>query len=206
MRTLVSKYLDSIVLAFLCVVAFAGTALAAGAIAPDDASLLDLARPVFDAIVHGQWWVAAASALILVVAAARKYAPTEGRFAWMGRALASTPGVMATTFVLSFAGATATALLALGASGAMSWPLAKTALLVAVTAIGAWRALHSLATWAVATEFYKSKVPAWAQSLVAALLALIGSNAIAKANAAGQKAVDAKPATGAASDDSFTKF
>lgn len=206
MRHVISRYLDSVVLALFLVAGFAGTALAAGAALPDDASLLEYARPVFDAIVHGQWWIAAASALILVVAAARKYAPTEGRFGWTGRVLASTPGVMASTFLLSFAGAVVTALMALGPSGVMSWAIAKTALLVGVTAIGTWKALHSLATWAVSTEFYKSKVPAWVQSLVATVLALIGSNAIAKAEAAGQRAVDAKPATGAASEDSFTTF
>lgn len=205
MRTFVSKYLDMFIIALLLVVGFTGTALAAGAAITEDQSLLELAKPIFDAVVHGQWWIAAASALILVVAAARKYAPTEGRFGWAGRMLQSTPGVMVSTFVLSFAGAVTTSLLALGPTGMMSFAIAKTALLVGVAAIGAWRAIHAVATWMVATEFYKSKVPAWVQSIVTMVLALVGSNAIAKAEAAGQKAVDAKPATGA-TDGNFTTF
>lgn len=41
--------------------------------AADEDALLDLAKPVFDAVVSGQWVYAAALSLVLAVAVARKY-------------------------------------------------------------------------------------------------------------------------------------
>ncbi len=201
MRKVISRYMEVLVLSLFLLIGFGGLALAAGEATGPDKSLLDLAKPILDAVVHGQWWIAAMSALILAVSALKKYAPTEGKFGWVGRDLATTPGVMAYTFVLSFAGAAVTALVALGPSGVMSLAIAKTALLVAVAAIGTWRAVHEIATWFIGTAFYKNSVPAWAKSLIELALSLIGSNAVDKAEAAGQAAVEAKPATGATPDD-----
>lgn len=198
------KFLEPLIVMFLVLTGFVTMAYAAGP-STEPEPILDLAKPVLDAIMHGQWWLAASAGLILVVSALRKYAPVEGRFGWLGRAVASTPGVMGTTFALAFGGAVFNALLALGPAGVMSLAIAKTALWIGVAAIGAWKAVHTLATWAVSTNFYKTKVPASVQAIVAFVLGLLGSNAIAKAEAAGQKAVDAKPATGS-TDGKFEQF
>lgn len=197
------KFIEPIIIAMLLLAGFAGMAFAAGApTSPDDQSLIELMRPVLDAVMHGQWWIAAAAGLVLSVAAMRRYSDKLGRF---GKAVKTEPGIIATTFVLSFAGAALTALTAAGPGAVVSSALAMMSAKIAFAAVGGWMIIHKVATWAVATEFYKTKVPAWIQSIIGGALALIGSNAVKKAEDAGNAAVAANPATGATNGD-FTKF
>jgi hypothetical protein len=178
-------------LAALAFFSFIATAAAAGTAVPEDGALLDLARPVFDAIMHGQWWLAASLALILVVAAIKKYAP--GKFgAWAHSDLGGSILVLGA----SFGGAAATGLLAAG-TGAMSLALAWTALKVALAASGGYSLLKKLVMPYV--RKLGDKAPAWMKPIFSMLLWAFDSNAqvVAAAEQAGNDAVAANPPTGA---------
>lgn len=181
------RFIVAFVIAFLAL--FTGTALAASAAAPDQQSLLDLARPIFDAVVHGQWWVAASAAVILLCALARKHMPAR----WTSGVKGDIIGT-GMAFLVAFAGAIGTWGVAPGA--VMSMAVILTALKVGVAAIGGYNIIHKLASWAVAS----GKLPAWALPIVKLLTTLIGSDAVKKAEAAGEKAVAADPPKGMAGD------
>jgi hypothetical protein len=170
---------------------FTATAFAAGEAAPDNESLLDLARPVFDAVVHGQWWVAASAGVILACALARKYLPDAYKTGIKGDLTGT-----GMAFAVAFAGAIATWAAAPGA--AMSGAVLLTALKVGAVAIGGYTILHKLATAFVATTWFKAHAPSWVVFAATYALKFIGSNAIEKAEAAGAAAVKANPAPGAA--------
>lgn len=176
--------------------AFTGTALAASAADPSGGgSISDLIKPVFDAVVHGQWWVAAAAAVVLLCALARKHMPAKYTEGVKGDIIGT--GLV---FVMAFAGAVGTTLAGPGAV-AMSAAVALTALKVGVAAIGGYNILHKLASWAVAS----GKLPAWALPIVKLLTSVIGSNAIGKAEAAGDKAVAADPPRGMTGDSKIVE-
>lgn len=172
------------------VLCFTATAWAAGTVSPDDGSLLDLIKPVYEAIMHGNLWLAAALAVVLLTAATRRYLPD----AWGGKYARGDVGGMLTAFLLSFAGAVATTMAAPGA--VMSGMVMLAALKIGGFAVGGFVALHKLATAFVASSWFQTKAPAWLRTVLGTLLALIGSSAIAKAEAAGNKAVDNTPAGG----------
>lgn len=178
---------STLLLAFF---AFGATASAAGEAVGDNSSLFELARPVFDAIVHGNYWLAAALGVILLTAAAKKYLPD----AYGGRLVRSELGGMVTAFALAFAGALATTFAAPGATMTMLvlWAAVK----IGFWAVGGFMALHKIATVLVKTKFWNEKMPAPIKALVALALSMIGSSAVAKAEKAGQDAVEAKPAEG----------
>lgn len=184
--------LSTLAVAFL---AFGATAVAAGEVSPDDGSLLDLARPVMDAVMKGNYWLAAALGVILLTAATRKYLPD----AYGGRLARSQWGGRATAFLYAFAGAIANAAAVDGTIFVMTGALAFTALKVGGAAIGGFMALHELAKWFTATKWYQAKMPAPLKALIAFVLGLIGSStaALAKAEKAGDDAVKANPPTGA---------
>ena len=192
MRNL-SQALSIIAFVVLTVVSLTATAFAADVAVPEDGSLRDLVQPVYDAIVAGNYWAAAALGVVLMTAAARKYLPDN----YGGKFIRSDVGGMLTAFVMAFAGAVGTAFAAPGAT--MSLAILKPAFGVGVIAIGGFTAIHKLASWLVKTKFYQDKVPAWIKTPLSLLLALIGSSssAVAKAEKAGDKAVADKPAGGA---------
>lgn len=179
----------------LCVLimlgAFTGTALADTAISSaSDPSFNDVTKAIFDAVMHSQWWAVAAYAVILASIGARKYMPE----AWKTGAKGDVVG-MATTFLIAGAGAVATAAITPGA--AMTLAVLATAAKIGVAAIGGYTIIHKVAGWLAQAGW----LPTWAVPIVKLLAALVGSNAVSKAEAAGQKAVEAKPATGMAGDD-----
>lgn len=186
------KALTALSVAALAFLSFGATAIAAGEVTPDDGSLLDLARPVFDAVMHGQWWLGAALAVVLLTAAAKKYLPD----AYGGKYVRSELGAMATAFLLSFGGAIATTMAAPGA--AMTMAVAMAALKIGAAAVGGWMILHKVMQVVVATKFWNDRVPAPVKALVSFVLGLVGSSAISKAEKAGQEAVDASPPQGPA--------
>lgn len=171
--------------------AFGATATAANFVAnPDDSTLLELFRPVADAVKNGEGLLAASLAIIFLMAAAKRYLPD--RFG--GKFVRSDVGGVLSTFVFAFAGSMATALAAPGA--ALNAAMFLAALKFAGGAIGGFVAIHKLATWLVGTAWFQSKAPAWLRAGLALLLNLIGSSAIKKAEAAGQKAVEQSPPQG----------
>lgn len=194
-RTVLSRVAAVAGIALMLLISFAGVSFAAGEAAGDDQSLLELAKPVLDAIVHGQYWIGAAAGVVLAVALARKYVPKDSR---PGKLLASELGGMVCAALIAFGGAMTNSLVALG----IKVPTAAvftTAGKVAFAAVGGWMILHKLATVATATKWYQDKAPAWLKAVVAFVLAMIGSNAATKAEAtkAGEDAVKADPPKGA---------
>lgn len=176
--------------AFLATFSFAGVSHAAGAAAPEDGNLLDLAKPVFDAVMHGQGWLAAALALVLVVAGARRYLPKwfPSKFSWMS----SGAGTTLTTFLLSIGGALSTAF---AAGAGPSFALFKTASMVALAAAGGYEALKYLV--APILRKLRDKAPAWARPVIDMLLWVFDRpDPIAEAEAAGEEAVKKNPAPG----------
>lgn len=191
-----NRALSFIMLVGLALAGFTATAFAAGQVVPDE-SLLDLAKPIYDAIMTGQAWLAAALSVVFLTAAARKYLP-DG---YGGRFIRGDVGGMLTAFVVSFAGAIATGLVAAGTKS-LTAALALTGLKVGLAAVGGFVALHKLATALVATKWYQDKVPGPVKTVVAFVLGLIGSSAaarakvIATAEKAGDDAVKANPSKG----------
>lgn len=170
--------------AFLVLACFTGTALAAG-VATADPDTSEVLRQIFDAVVHGQWWVAASGAVIGLCGLARKYMPDS----WKDGAKGDVVGI-ATTFGIAAAGAVITTLAAPGA--AMSLAVVTAAAKVGALAIGGWNILHKVIGWLMGW----SKLPAWAKSILGLVASLIGSSAVKKAEEAGAAAVKANPPAG----------
>ncbi len=185
------RLLSLLPMVLVFIFSFAGTALAAGAVAPADGSLLDLAKPVLDAVMHGQWFLAAAGALVLTAALAkRQLAP---HVPW----LRTDWGAALLVVVGSFGGAVFTALVAAGPGAVMSSALAYTAIKVALAAAGGYSLLKPL------IKLAQAQAPAWLQPVLAVLAWVFESGIgtspdVAAAEAAGDVAVKAKPPTGAA--------
>lgn len=177
-------------LGVLGLLSMAGTASAASAASPDDGNLLDLAKPVFEAVMHGQGWLGAALALMLIVAAVRRYLPKwfPSRFGW----LTSGAGTTASTFLFSFGGALSTAF---AAGAGPSFALFRMASLVAMTAAGGYEALKYFV--APLLRKLRDKLPAWMRpGLDLVLWMFERPDPVAKAEAAGDAAVKANPPAG----------
>lgn len=172
-------------------IAFVGVAFAAGAVTPQDSSILDLAKPVWEAVAHGQYWVAASLALVLAVAAVKKYHPGK-----LGEYANTDVGGAALVLLGAFGTTLATGLLATG-TGVFSLTLAWTSLKIALGAAGGYSLLKKFAA-PILTRI-ADKAPAWAKPIFALVLwAFTSPDPIAKAEAAGAAAVKADPAPGAA--------
>jgi hypothetical protein len=167
---------------------FTATAFAAGAAMPEDANIADLLRPVYDAFVHGNKLYAGMLALIAMVALLKRYAPAKWRpflYGDIGGSLLTLTG--------SFAGAMATTL---GSGNPVSWMMVKTAGLIAVGAAGGYALVKKLLIEPLLRP-WSSKAPAWLRPLLAMVLWIFDKpSPIAKAEAAGNAAVAAKPPTG----------
>jgi hypothetical protein len=170
--------------------AFTGTALAADAVAASDASLSETAKAIFDAVMTKQWWVAASYGVILAMIGARKFMPSSWKEGVKGDVIGT-----ALVFVLALAGSVATVMAAPGA--VMTAAVALTALKIGVAAIGGYTVMHKIVGWLAAWD----KLPPWAMSTLRLVAMMVGSNAIAKAEAAGAAAVAETPPKGMAGDD-----
>lgn len=179
------------ILVFLGV--FTGLAFAAGAATQgDDGSLLDLAKPIFEAFTGGHKLYAGALALVFVVAVARRYGAS--RWAWLG----SDEGGGYLTLIGSFAGAMATGL---AAGGSPSWEMAWTAVTIAVGAAGTYALIKKLViNRLLASKWYQEKAPDWLKSMLNLVLWVFENHAekaaIKKAEAAGEEAVKKDPPKG----------
>lgn len=123
-------------LAIFFLFGFVPTAFAAGAIT-DDGSLLDLAKPILDAVLNGHGWIAAAAALVFAATMARRYLAPQWPFlnGGFGAALIVLAG--------SFGGAVLVGLAAAGTS-TLTFALAAAALKVAFVAAGGYSILKPL--------------------------------------------------------------
>lgn len=188
----ISTFVLTLVVAYL---AFMGAALAGNAVTPEDGSILDYAKPVFDAIMHGQGWLAAALALVLLVTATKRY---SSKIPVIGPKVSAFVngqyGQPLSVLLLSFGGAVATALAAGGA--VMTAALAWTAFKIAIGAAGGYSLLKALLAPLVAK--LGAKAPAWMKPLFDLVLWVFSKpTAIEKAEKAGDEAVASTPTTGA---------
>jgi hypothetical protein len=76
-----------------------------------------------------------------------------------------------------------------------------TALKVGFIAVGGYTVIHKVAGWLAASPWIQQHVPPWVTGSLMFLAALFGSDALKKAEAAGDAAVAAKPPTGLAGSD-----
>lgn len=181
----------------LLMLGFVGSAFAQAQTLPDQESLLDLARPIFDAVMAGHYLAGAALGLVFAVALFKRYAPGKaGAFA------RSDAGGVTTTFAMSFFGAAATSLLAFKGWAGMSLAMVKMSAGVSFLAIGGYVGIKKFLLPLLAP--YLAKLPAWMQPGVKLLLWVFdrhdpATRELAKAEAAGAAAVAAEPSKGAES-------
>lgn len=176
------KYIS---LAGVALLAFVGTAFAANTVDPTvgDPGLLELAKPIYDAIMHGNGWLAASLAIVLLVAMVKKWlAP---RWPW----LAGDVGGPLLVLFGSFGGALGTALMA---GAGMSPALALVALKIALAAGGGYAMLKKLV--APLLRSLRKKVPAWMRPGFDLVLWIFDRPGSAKL--AGDAAVVANPPSG----------
>ncbi len=178
-------------LALVALITFTATAFAAGAASGDDGSLLDLLRPVFDAITHGQYYLGAALALVFLCTLARRYGAKRFPF------LATDAGSAALVLVGAFGGALATGLAAVG-TNALTFALALAAGKVALAAAGGYSLIKKLVVDPLlASQWYANRAPAWLKAILAVVLwAFTKPDAVKSAEAAGAAAVAASPGAG----------
>lgn len=187
-------------LAYFTATAFAITATAGDAVAAaattDESSILDLARPVYEAFANHQFALMGSLLVILVVALVKRY--LGDKIAW----LHSDAGGSA----LALVGAAATALAAgLVTPGShLSFDLFKSALLVGVTAAGTYAVLKNLVIDPILKPLAR-KAPSWLQPVFNLIFAIFdhagaddGAAAVAEAEQAGADAVAVDPGQGAA--------
>ncbi len=176
--------------ALLGFLSFAATASAAGAVVPEDGSLLDLARPIVDAAMAGHYLAALAFALVLSVAAFKRYAPGK-----LGEFARTDFGGALTTFTMSFATAIGLATAAYKGFEGWSFGLLKTASIVGFLAIGGYVGVKRLLVPVL--KKLALKAPAWTQPFFTIFFFVFDKpDPITDAEKAGAAAVAAKPATG----------
>lgn len=180
-------------MAFIMLLGFRATAIAADAVGvPSDASLLDLARPVFEAFSGGHYAYAGALLVILMVALAKRYGTPKIAFLSTdaGGAVMALSASMATAMVAGLAAPDAV----------VTWDLLKSSALIGVGAAGGYTVIKDL----LIEPFLRplaAKMPLWTQPIFNVILWIFeGSGAadIAKSEAAGAAAVAANPGKGVA--------
>lgn len=182
---------SAFVLAVIGLAAFSATSHAAVAVTGEDVSILDLARPIYDALASHQYSLTAMLVIVLLVALTKRY--LGDKVPW----LHSDAGGSALVLVGTMASAMAAGLLAPGAT--ITWMLLKTAALTGVSAAGGYAMIKNL----LITPFLKplaAKAPAWLQPIFNLVFAFFDHPPLAPvaiAIKAGDAAVAAAPATGA---------
>lgn len=188
-RKLISPIVSAAVLAFVFLIALTGAAWAATVASPDDGNLIDLARPVFEAIVSGKPGVASGLALVFLAAVARRYGGKRWAF------LNTDAGGALLVLVGSFGGFLAAALTG-GASFSLS--MVYKVIAMAVSAAGGYSLVKRLIIEPIVRPLMK-RAPAWMQPIFALIMWVFDKpDPVAEAVAAGDAAVAAKPPTGSA--------
>lgn len=188
-----NKILTVLSLIALGLLGFTVTAHAATAALPADGSLGDMAKPIFDAVMGGHWFLGAALALVFLCTVAKRYGGSRFPF------LNTDVGGAVLVLVGSFGGAIVTGLAAVG-TDAFSWSVMYSAGTFALVAAGGYSLIKKLLVEPLmASVWYQTKAPSWLKavmSLATWIFTKPADAALATATAAGQAAVDAKPAIG----------
>lgn len=182
----------------LLLAAFTGSAFAAQALDPTaaDPALLDTLRALANAAVHKQPLLAGALSIVLLCGLARRYMPAKYKEGLKGDIIGT-----AIVFMMSFAGAVAAALA--DSSSVFSTVVALTALKVGWVAIGGYTVIHVIAKAIQNTTWFQTKAPEWLKLVLRFSTSIFGSDAIKKAEVAGEAAVAADPPKGMAGDDTI---
>jgi hypothetical protein len=167
------------VILILCVVG--GFATAAYAQTVPEEPIIDLVRPVLEAVMAGNWWVAVAGALVLGTAATVRYAP----WAWVRTGL----GKLALLFGFTYGGALLAGLAGTPMSVDLAWSAFKLAAGAGFGYSAVTTLLKAVAGWGVA--------PHWVVRIALFLYDALTSKDIKAAEAAGDAAVAANPPAGA---------
>ncbi len=164
---------------------------AAASTGADDAPIMELAKPVWEAITQERWWLAASLALVLAVAAFKRYAPGRAKeFA------NSDAGGALLVLLGSFGAGLASGLMAVG-TNAISWVLVYAAVKVAIVAAGGYSLVKKL----IIEPLIKPNMhrfPPWLQSTLTMVMWIFERPAVEAAEKAGDVAVAADPAGGVA--------
>lgn len=175
-------------LALIFILAFTGTAFAQGVVA--ETPLGDVAKLAYDAVMSGEYFVAAAFGVVVVLAVARRYGPK------LWAPLGSKVATYLMLIAISFAGSVANAL---AAGEAFSFELLKTAALIAAAAGGGFGAAKHLLVLPLLVPL-REMLPAKFRGLLDALLWIFDRQGAAglKAKKAAAKAAESFDAPGAA--------
>lgn len=193
MRNLLARLMNPLSLLFLALFGFAFTAHAATVVVADDASILDWARPVYEAFAAHQWSLTGALLVVFLAAVVKRYLGDKIAF------LHTNAGGSLLALVMATATAVSAGLVTPGAS--ITLGLLKTALLVGVTAAGGYAVLKNLLVDPVLKPLV-AKLPMWAQTLANLVLFAFDHGtsgtppAVATAEKAGEAAVEKAPSTG----------
>jgi len=188
------KLTTAFLFAVLAYFSFVGVAVAQGVVGSEE-PLLDLAKPFYEAIMGGQFWLAAMFGLILATTAAKRYLPGKA-----GKFVNGEYGQPATVLVLAFAGSAAAALTAVGPGAVLTGALAWAALKIAASAAGGYALLKTLLVPILVK--LEPKAPAWLKWIFPMLLwAFAKPTAKIAATAAGDAAVAANPPAGTPTND-----
>lgn len=189
MKRLVTPLLLAVAAFLGFTIAYVPVALAASAASPSDGSLLDMLRPVIDAVTSGHYAAASAALLILAIALTRRYLAPHWAFL----------GTDAGGALLTLVGSLGAGLATVVAGGPLTVSGAWTAVTIAVGAAGGYTILNKL------LSPLEAKAPAWMQPIFRLVTWIFDEvapgnpGAVAASAAAGDAAVAAKPAQGAAS-------
>lgn len=186
----------ALVLAAVSLLGFSTTALAAQAATGEEASLLELARPVYEAFAAGQIDLGLMLAVVLVTALLTRYAPWDWIRGDAGGAALVLVGSSATAIAAGLATPEASITASLVWSG----------LKFGVVAAGGYAVIKKLVIEPILRPL-AAKAPAWLQPVFALVFwifdrakpgdAAVAAKARADADAAGKAAVEATPPSGA---------
>ncbi len=174
---------------------FATVAYAAAEVAPGDGSIVDLARPVYDALMAHQYGLMVTALIVLLVALARRWAP--GR---LGVFLHSDAGGALAALVAGAATAVGAALAVPGAH--LTFGVVKGGVIAGIAAAGGYAVLKHLFVEPVLQKLVPL-APSWLQPLLQVVLSIFDhstapppAEVVAAATAAGAAAVATSPARG----------
>lgn len=186
----------ALALGLVALLGFSTTAVAAQAAAGEEASLLELARPVYEAFASGRIDLGLMLAVVLVVALLTRYAPWDWIRSDAGGAALVLVGSSATAIAAGIATPEATI------TAALVWAGVK----FGVVAAGGYAVVKKLVIDPVLRPL-AARAPAWLQPVFALVFwifdrarpgdAAAAAKARAEADAAGKAALEASPPSGA---------
>ncbi len=198
MRKAISMFPVALIALIVFFLSMSVPAFAANA-ATEEQSLSEMMKVAYDAIVGGHYVAGVAFTLIVCVALLKRYSP--GR---LGRFVNGDAGGVLAAFVVSCAGAVATATIAFKGWEGLTLALLYGSAKVAVFAAGGFVMFKRLIVEPLlASDWYNERAPAWLKMALRGLLWIFtkrndGDAVVKDAEAAGARAVADNPSGGVA--------